>query len=253
MRSATTILVSSAGILALVACSRSDSGRESGSVLQQGAATVAGCADLPSSADVARLLRMAPDSGGDAGGLFHGRAEWGAVVNRAGQVCALVPPGGSTGGFWPGSRSISMAKAFTANGFSTDGAPLSTARLYTLAQPGHSLWGVTQPEPFDPQCYGASVESKVCGGAITFGGGVPLYRDGRIVGGLGVSGDTPCADHEIAKRVRHFAGLEPKGGAAADDIQYTKTDQASVFTHPLCPNTWRNGQKIGEEMVASGY
>jgi uncharacterized protein GlcG (DUF336 family) len=146
-----------------------------------------------------------------------------------------------------------MAKAFTANGFSTDGAPLSTARLYTLAQPGHSLWGVTQPEPFDPQCYGASVESKVCGGAITFGGGVPLYRDGRIVGGLGVSGDTPCADHEIAKRVRHFAGLEPKGGAAADDIQYTKTDQASVFTHPLCPNTWRNGQKIGEEMVASGY
>ena len=253
MRATTMILVSSASILAVAACSRSDAGRDSVSVLQQGAATMAGCADLPSSADVARFLRMAPDSGGDAGGLFHGRAEWGAVVNRSGQMCVLVPPGESPGGFWPGSRSIAMAKAFTANGFSTDEAPLSTARLYTLSQPGHSLWGVTQPEPFDPLCYGASVASKVCGGAITFGGGVPLYTNGRIVGGLGVSGDTPCADHEIAKRVRRFARLEPKGGAAADDIQYTKTDKASVFTHPLCPNTWRNGQTIGEEMAASGY
>jgi uncharacterized protein GlcG (DUF336 family) len=247
------VLVSSASLLAVASCSRADAGRESASVRLQGGVTMEGCGDLPSSADLARFLRMAPASGGDAGGLFHGRAEWAAIVNRSGQMCVLVPPGDSLGGFWPGSRSISMAKAFTANGFSTDGSPLSTARLYTLAQPGHSLWGVTQPEPFDPQCYGASVESKVCGGAITFGGGVPLYRNGRIVGGLGVSGDTPCADHEIAKRMRRLAGLEPKGGSAADDIQFTKTDRASAFTHPLCPNTWRNGQKIGEEAPASGY
>ncbi|MGH9888754.1 MAG: GlcG/HbpS family heme-binding protein, partial [bacterium] len=245
--------VSSASLLAVASCSRSTAARDTASVRLQGAATMNGCGDLPSSADLTRFLRMAPDSGGDAGGLFHGRAEWGAIVNRSGQVCVLVAPGDSVGGFWPGSRSISMAKAFTANGFSTDGSPLSTARLYTLAQPGHSLWGVTQPEPFDAQCYGASVESKVCGGAITFGGGVPLYRNARIVGGLGVSGDTPCSDHEIAKRVRRLAGLEPKGGAGADDIQYTKTDKASVFTHPLCPNTWRNGHKIGDEAPASGY
>jgi uncharacterized protein GlcG (DUF336 family) len=248
------ILVGSVNLLAVVSCNRPNASmRDTANVRQQSSASVNGCAELPSSADVARFLKMAPDSGGEAGGLFHGRAEWGAIVNRSGQVCVLVPPSDSVGRFWPGSRSISMAKAFTANGFSTDGSPLSTARLYTLAQPGHSLWGVTQPEPFDPQCYGANVESKVCGGAITFGGGVPLYRSGRIIGGLGVSGDTPCADHEIAKRVRRFAGLEPKGGSATDDIQFAKTDRASVFTHPLCPNTWRNGQKIGEEPPSSGY
>jgi hypothetical protein len=93
----------------------------------------------------------------------------------------------------------------------------------------------------------------VCGGAIAFGGGVPLYRNQRIVGGLGISGDTPCADHEIAKRVRHLAGLDPAKGPTADDIQYAKADHPSAYTHPLCTNTWRNGQHIGDEPAASGY
>jgi hypothetical protein len=73
------------------------------------------------------------------------------------------------------------------------------------------------------------------------------------VGGLGVSGDTACADHEIAKRIRTMAGLNPPAGESADDIWFTKTDGASIFAHPLCPNTWRNGQKIGDESAAAGY
>ena len=93
----------------------------------------------------------------------------------------------------------------------------------------------------------------MCGGTIAFGGGVPLYKGKTRVGGLGASGDTPCADHEIAKRMRDKAGLNPAGGAFADDIQYSKADKASVFTHPLCVHTWRNGKKIGEEPPASGY
>ncbi|HEX7020126.1 MAG TPA: heme-binding protein [Gemmatimonadaceae bacterium] len=212
----------------------------------------ADCGDLPNTEALKRLLRSAPDSG-EAGGLFHGRAEWGAIVNRSGQVCEVVPPSDSSGGYWPGSRTISMAKAFTANGFSTDTLAFSTARLYTLTQPGHSLWGVSQPEPFNPNCLDPKSDAKICGGAIAFGGGVPLYKSGHIVGGLGISGDTPCADHEIAKRIRHMAGLDPKGGPAADDIQYAKADRASIYSHPLCPNTWRNGQHIGDEAPASGY
>ncbi len=204
------------------------------------------CGDVPNRDQLSRLLRVSPDSG-EAGGLFHGRAEWAAVVNRKGEVCVVIPPNDSTGGYWPGSRSIAMAKAFTANGFSTDTLAFSTARLYTLTQPGHSLWGVSQPEPFNPDCLDPKHDPKICGGAIAFGGGVPLYRGNRIVGGLGVSGDTPCADHEIAKRIRHFAGMDPKGGALADDIQYATVDHPSIFSHPLCPNTWRNGSKIGEE------
>lgn len=208
------------------------------------------CSAVPSADALTRMVRTAPDSG-EAGGLFGGRAEWAAVVNRAGQVCAIVIGKDSVGGRWPGSRNIARAKAFTANGFSTDTLALSTARLYTLVQPGHSLYGVAQPEPFDPACL--SDDKHVCGGAIAFGGGVPLYRNGRIVGGLGVSGDTPCADHEIAKRIRHMAGLDPKGGMMVDDITYSSVDHPSLYTHPLCPNTWRNGRKIGEEPPAAGY
>ncbi|HXT14369.1 MAG TPA: heme-binding protein [Gemmatimonadaceae bacterium] len=242
-------------LVALAACKNSNN--EKGSLDTTNAKSprvvaAAGCDALPSATDLGKYLKAAPDSG-EAGGLFHGRAEWGALVNRSGQICAVVPPSDSTGGYWPGSRAISMAKAFTANGFSTDTAAMSTARLYTFTQPGHSLWGVSQPAPFNPQCLDPNNDIKICGGAIAFGGGVPLYKNGRIVGGLGISGDTPCADHEIAKRVRHFAGLDPAKGPAVDDIQYSKTDRPSIYTHPLCPNTWRNGQKIGDEPAAVGY
>ena len=216
------------------------------------AVAAADCGDLPNADDLKRFLHAAPDSG-EAGGLFHGRAEWLAVVNRRGQLCTVIQPSDSAGGYWPASRTIAMAKAYTANGFSTDTLAFSTARLYTLTQPGHSLWGVAQPEPLNPECVDPTNDVKVCGGAIAFGGGVPLYRNRRIAGGLGISGDTPCADHEIAKRVRHFAGLDPAGGPVADDIQYAKVDRPSIYTHPLCPNTWRNGQHIGDEPAAAGY
>jgi hypothetical protein len=135
---------------------------------------------------------------------------------------------------------------------------MSTARLYTLTQPGHSLWGVSQPNAFNPECLVGpddykKTDGKMCGGQIAFGGGVALYKGKTRVGGLGLSGDTACADHEIAKRIRHLAQLDPEKGEFADDITYSSVDGASVFTHPLCPNTWRNGKKIGDESKASGY
>lgn len=251
----TAALMTTLTLGAVVACNRAPAGTSGTDTTKNSAAQQAStsdCSAVPSKDDLTRMLKTAPDSG-NAGGLFAGRAEWATVVNRAGQVCATAVATDSVGGRWPGSRSISMAKAFTANGFSTDTLALSTARLYTLTQPGHSLWGVSQPEPFNPDCLDPGNDTKVCGGAIAFGGGVPLYRKGRIVGGLGVSGDTPCADHEIAKRIRHMAGLDPKAGMLVDDITYSKADGPSVYTHPLCPNTWRNGQKIGDEAPASGY
>jgi len=79
-----------------------------------------------------------------------------------------------------------------------------------------------------------------------------LYdSNGKIIGGLGVSGDTSCADHEIAKRVRNLASLNPPGGALVDDIVYSPPDAPSVFAHPKCPNTYRNGVFIGNETPAS--
>jgi hypothetical protein len=74
-----------------------------------------------------------------------------------------------------------------------------------------------------------------------------LYRDGRVVGGLGISGDTACADHEIAKRARDLLGLNPPDGPLADDIIYAEVDGPSIFAHPLCPGTSRNGVPLGDE------
>jgi uncharacterized protein GlcG (DUF336 family) len=232
------------------------SAAEQSSGARQGAAA-ATCRDLPSADDLKKWLREAPAQG-EAGGLMSGRMEWASIVNRSGEICATAVATDDPLSAWPGSQAIAKAKAYTANAFSTDSSPMSTARLYTLTQPGHSLWGVAQPNAFNPDCIVAPADmnktnGRVCGGSIAFGGGVPLYKNKTKVGGLGVSGDTACADHEIAKRIRHLAELDPAGGEFVDDITFSGADGASVFTHPLCPNTWRNGKKLGDEAKAQGY
>jgi uncharacterized protein GlcG (DUF336 family) len=223
---------------------------------REGAAN-AGCGDLPSADDLRKWLREAP-SQGEAGGLFSGKMEWAAIVNRAGEICATAVATDDPASAWPGSQAIAKAKAFTANAYSTDTLALSTARLYTLTQPSHSLWGVGQPNPFNPDCLVApsdmeKTNGRICGGSVAFGGGLPLYRNKTRVGGLGLSGDTACADHEIAKRVRHLAQLDPPQGEFVDDITYSSVDGPSIYTHPLCPNTWRNGKKLGDEQKPQGY
>jgi len=216
-----------------------------------------GCEDVPKAADLKKLLQDAPSQNGDAGGLNYGKAMWGAVVNRDGELCALAVSTEDMAATWPGSRQIAIAKAFTANAFSSDTSPLSTARIYTLSQPGHSLWSIANGNPFNPQCMGPANDTKtgigkVCGGTIAFGGGLALYKGQTRVGALGVSGDTSCADHEIAKRVRQSAGLAPNG-LPSDDILYASVDGPSPFVHPLCANTFRDGRKVGDEAAATGY
>jgi uncharacterized protein GlcG (DUF336 family) len=221
------------------------------------------CAGLPSAAQLKTFMKDAPalntpPIGGTVGGLFNGTRMWGAIVNRKGEICSVATSTDEPSQVWPGSQAIAKAKAYTANAFSLDSSALSTAQLYTLVQPGHSLYGLNQSNLFNPKFLAppsgqGGGENQVAGGIITFGGGVPLYKDGEIIGGLGISGDTACADHEIAKRVRNSAGLNPSGGPTADDISYSSVDGASPFTHPSCPNTWRNGVSIGNELPAVGY
>jgi uncharacterized protein GlcG (DUF336 family) len=146
---------------------------------------------------------------------------------------------------WPGSRDIAIAKATTANGFSNDQLALSTASLYGPTQPGGSLYGLNNSNPFNSffNAQGTGIGFAV-GGIITFGGGVALYSGGHVIGGLGVSGDTSCADHAIAYRMRAQAGLN--GTPSNDNISYytgagadgliTSPDQVdpSQFKQPHC-------------------
>lgn len=222
------------------------------------AQTTANCQGLPNESELRALLTAAPAAGGSAGGLFGGTRMWAAVVNRSGELCAFVTSTTDPTQVWPGSQAIAKAKAYTANAFSLDILPLSTARLYTFVQPGHSLFGLNDSNPFDPSLLArpggqGGGRNQIAGGIITFGGGVPLYAGDAIIGGLGISGDTACADHEIAKRVRDLGGFNPPGGPLTDDIVYTVADGPSVFAHPLCVNTFRNGVFLGNEAPATGY
>jgi hypothetical protein len=80
------------------------------------------------------------------------------------------------------------------------------------------------------------------GGINVFGGGFPLYAsDGTLIGGLGVSGDASCADHNIGWKTRDRLGLDfvPAGVSPThdDNIIYdldANDHSASGFGHPEC-------------------
>ncbi len=177
---------------------------------------------------------------------------WATVVNRAGEVCAIAYSGDHPGDQWPGSRVISAQKANTANAFSLPGFALSSANLHQATQDGGSLYGLQESNPVDTNVayagafddYGSASDpmmGKKIGGINVFGGGLALYgADGTLVGALGVSGDSSCADHNIAWRVRHASGFDfvPAGPSPAgnDQIIYAGEtgEGAAGFEHPDC-------------------
>ena len=173
------------------------------------------------------------------GGLFAPNRMWSAIVDRQGVLCSVI---NSNNDPWPGSRDIAIAKATTANGFSNSALALSTANLYGPTQPGGSLYGLNDSNPFNPwfNPQGTGI-GFVPGGDITFGGGVALYLGGQVIGGLGVSGDTSCADHAISYRMRHLAGLDKIPGGAGlngtDNIVYYPAGSPinpAQFAQPHC-------------------
>jgi uncharacterized protein GlcG (DUF336 family) len=171
------------------------------------------------------------------GGIFKPNRMWSAIVDRKGRLCSVI---NSENDPWPGSRAIAIAKASTANDFSNSALALSTANLYGPTQPGGSLYGLNNSNPFRPAFDAQQTGiDAVPGGIITFGGGVALYEGGKVIGGLGVSGDSSCADHSIAYRMRKLAGLGtvPSGVAPddTDNIIYAASSTAPTgFQQPHC-------------------
>jgi uncharacterized protein GlcG (DUF336 family) len=216
------------------------------------------CSSLPSYGALRKALIGAVNAPGGNGGF--GLNMWGTVVNRDGVVCAVAFTGTNRGDQWPGSRVISAQKANTANAFSLPKLALSTADLYSATQPGGSLFGLQASNPVDTfvayggesQNYGQPNDPMIggkIGGVNVFGGGLALYNaQGQLIGALGVSGDSSCADHNIAWRTRHSLNLDfvPAGvgpdSTRPDNIIYDITNpagfgigvSASGWGHPVC-------------------
>ena len=82
-------------------------------------------------------------------------------------------------GAWLGSIEIAIDKAYTSTSFE-----MSTEDLASQAQPGQPLFGIN-----------TTSNSRV----VIFAGGIPIERDGQVVGAVGVSGGTPDQDQQVAE------------------------------------------------------
>jgi uncharacterized protein GlcG (DUF336 family) len=236
-------------------------GLASGAAIALGMAAMApagawDCSALPSHYALKEALISAQMQSNGGFGLQM----WGAMVDRDGTVCAIAFTGSDRGAQWPGSRMIAAQKAYTANAFSLPGLALSTANLYYATQPGGSLYGLQHSNPVDPALaylgpaanFGTAadpMDGYRVGGVNVFGGGLALYnKKGVLVGAIGVSGDSSCADHNIAWRTRNSLGLDHVPGGVSgdpmrpDNIVFDLVAQAgqqsgtsvSGWGHPLC-------------------
>jgi uncharacterized protein GlcG (DUF336 family) len=206
------------------------------------------CSSLPNHLTLEKAVSEARK---EANGGFN-LEMWATIVDRGGVVCAVAFTGEKYDSQWPGSRVISAQKANTANAFSLKGLALSTANLYSAVQPGGSLFGLQESNPVDTKVAYAGESSafgskndpmvgKRIGGVNVFGGGLALYNaSGEIIGAVGVSGDSSCADHNIAWKLRNKLNLDfvPAGVSADknDQIIYdiNSGKSAGGFGHPEC-------------------
>ncbi len=82
-------------------------------------------------------------------------------------------------GAWLGSIDISINKAYTSRAFD-----IATRDLATHSQSGGQFFGI---------------HASNGGRIMVFAGGIPLKRDGRVVGAIGVSGGTGEQDQLVAE------------------------------------------------------
>jgi uncharacterized protein GlcG (DUF336 family) len=250
-RRTAAVLLTCGLALGAAACSDNE-GDNNGSVGPDGSANLPAFERVQFVLDSVQAL---PDvASGDANGGF-GLDMWATVVDRSGIVRVVAFSGAKEGDQWPASRVISAQKANTANSLSLDGLALSTANLYSAVQPGGSLFGLQESNPVNTDvAYGGNANDygttsdfmlgKRIGGVNVFGGGLALYdATGAVIGAIGLSGDSSCADHVIAWRVRHAlvldyvpGGVDPVSGT--DNIVFDidgSGNSASGWGHPPCP------------------
>ena len=81
---------------------------------------------------------------------------------------------------------------------------------------------------FEEQIKNGRVASLVLPGATPLQGGLPLAVDGKVIGAIGVSGNTPQEDEDIAMAgVKAFAADAPKTKAATPKVAYFPAAQVN--------------------------
>ena len=98
-----------------------------------------------------------------------------AVCDAGGNLVSHVRMDGA----WLGSVDISIKKAFTSRAFD-----ITTKDLATHSQSGGQFFGIN-----------ASNDGRI----MIFAGGIPLKKDGKVVGAVGVSGGSGEQDHSVAE------------------------------------------------------
>src|SRR5688500_8906228 len=98
-----------------------------------------------------------------------------AVADAGGTLVAHVRMDNA----WIGSIDISIKKAFTSRAFD-----IATKDLATHSQSGGQFFGIH-----------ASNDGRI----MIFAGGIPLKKDGTVVGAIGVSGGSGDQDHAVAE------------------------------------------------------
>ncbi len=98
-----------------------------------------------------------------------------AIADSGGNLVAHVRMDGA----WIGSIDISIKKAYTSRAFD-----IATLNLAEHSQSGGQFFGIH-----------ASNDGRI----IIFAGGIPLKRDGKVVGAIGVSGGSGEQDHAVAE------------------------------------------------------
>src|SRR6202051_3833147 len=125
---------------------------------------------MVSLADARRVIEAAEKKAGQIGQPMNI-----AVADEGGNLIAHVRMDGA----WIGSIDISINKAFTSRAFD-----ISTKDLALHSQSGGQFFGIH-----------VSNHGRV----MIFAGGIPLKRDGKVVGAVGVSGGSGEQDHTVAE------------------------------------------------------
>lgn len=120
--------------------------------------------------DARRVIAAAEKKAGEIGQPMNI-----AVVDAGGNLVSHVRMDGA----WIGSIDISINKAFTARAFD-----ISTQELAAESQPGAQFYGI----------HGSNR-----GRIMIFAGGIPLRKNGKVVGAVGVSGGAGEQDQSVAE------------------------------------------------------